>query len=193
MTPHRTLRRLAGTALLLAALAPAPALAHSGHGSSHDLVAGLMHPLTGLDHLLMIVAISAWATLPGLAGRIVVAACLALFVGIGAMLPASGGAVLEAAIALTVVGAGILLAVGRKWPLWATGILAASFAVIHGFAHGAEGPARNVAYIAGLVAATGGLGLTVSCLASLLRTRQLWLRTGGLLSAAAGLSALLAS
>jgi urease accessory protein len=152
-----------------------------------------MHPLTGLDHLLMIVAVSAWASLLAPAGRMVVAACLALFVGIGALLPASGGPMLETAIALTVVGAGILLAIGRKWPLWATGILAAGFAVIHGIAHGAEGPGRNAAYITSLVAATGGLAFMVSCLASLLRTQQAWLRAGGVLGAAAGLSALLTS
>lgn len=193
MTSPRALRRLAGSKLLLAALAPAPALAHPGHEFSPDLVAGFMHPLTGLDHMLMIVAVGAWAALLAPSGRIVVAACLALFVGIGAMLPASGSAMLEAAIALTVVGAGILLAAGRKWPLWATGMIAAGFAAIHGMAHGAEGPARNAAYVAGLVAATGGLAFMASCLASLLRTRQVWLRAGGVLSAAAGVSALLAS
>lgn len=192
MTRHRTLRRTASTALLLAMLVPAPALAHPGHEFGQDLLAVTLHPLTGLDHLLMIIAISAWASLLAPAGRIVVATCLALFVGIGALLPASGGDLLEAAIALTVIGAGILLAIGRKWPLWATGVLAAGFAVIHGVAHGAEGPARNAAYVAGLVAATGALAFIVSSLTSRLRTRQAWLRAGGVVSAAAGLSALLA-
>jgi hydrogenase/urease accessory protein HupE len=64
---------------------------------------------------------------------------------------------------------------------------------VHGFAHGAEGPARSAAYISGLVATTAALALIVSYLASLLRRRQVWLRTGGALSAAAGLSALLAN
>lgn len=181
------------TALLLAVLAPTPVLAHAGHDIGQNLMAGLLHPLTGLDHLLMIMAVSAWAALLAPAGRVGVATCLALFVGIGALLPVNGGAALEGAIATTVVGAGILLAVGRQWPLWATALLAAGFALIHGFAHGAEGPARSAAYIAGLVATTGALALIVSYLASLLRRRQDWLRAGGALSAAAGLSALLAS
>lgn len=192
MTRRHT-RRLACTTLLLAALAPAPALAHPGHDLGQNLVAGLLHPLTGLDHLLMIIAVSAWAALLAPAGRVTVAICLALFVGVGALLPVSGGAALEGTIALTVVGAGILLAVGRQWPLWATALLAAGFALVHGFAHGAEGPARSAAYIIGLVVTTGGLALTVAFLASLLRRRQVWLRTGGALSAAAGLSALFAN
>jgi urease accessory protein len=192
MTRRHT-SRITCTALLLAALAPAPALAHAGHDIGQNLMAGLLHPLTGVDHLLMIIAVSAWAALLASAGRLAVAACLAVFVGIGALLPVSGGAALEGAIATTVVGAGILLAVGRRWPLWATALLAAGFALVHGFAHGAEGPARSAAYVSGLVATTAALALIVSYLASLLRRRQVWLRTGGALSAAAGLSALLAN
>lgn len=179
--------------LLMAALAPAPALAHTGHDIGQNLMTGLMHPLTGLDHLLMIIAISAWAALLAPAGRITVATCLALFVGIGALLPVSGGATLEGAIAITVVGAGILLAIGRSWPLWATGMLAAGFALIHGFAHGVEGPARSAAYIVGLILTTATLALMASYLASLLVRHRLWLRAGGALGAAAGLSVLLAN
>lgn len=170
MTRHRTVRRLAGPTLLLAAaLAPAPALAHPGHEFSQTLVAGLLHPLTGFDHLLMIIAVSAWAGLVAPPARIAVISCLALFVGIGATLPISGGAMLEGAIALTLVGAGILLAVGRKWPLSASAPLAAGFALVHGFAHGAEGPAPGAGYIMGLVVATGGLAIMVAFVASKLR------------------------
>src|SRR5690606_497933 len=94
-----TSRQAMKLATLLAVMLPGTALAHPGHGVADNLVTGLMHPLGGLDHLLMIVAVSAWAALLQPAGRIVVAACLALFVGVGALLPVSGGAALEAAIA----------------------------------------------------------------------------------------------
>jgi urease accessory protein len=179
-------------ALLLAALTPASALAHSGHGLGTTLMAGLLHPLTGLDHVLMIVAVSAWAGLLAPRARMVVACLLALFAGAGALVPATGGAVLEAAIAVTVVGAGMLLAMGRRWPLWAVGTLAAIFALVHGLAHGAEGPAYSGAYIPGLMTATATLAFTVSFLASRLQARPLWLRTTGAFSAAAGATALFA-
>lgn len=180
-------RSIALTAL---ALTPGLAMAHPGHGIGDNLAAGLLHPLGGLDHVLMIVAVSAWAALLQPAGRAIVAASLALCVGIGAVLPVPAGAALEAAIALTVVGAGVLLAVGRKWPLWATSLLAATFALVHGFAHGAEGPGINAAYVAGLMAATGLLALLVSTLAARLQARSLWLRLSGLASAAMGVVAL---
>ncbi|HUG72503.1 MAG TPA: HupE/UreJ family protein [Steroidobacteraceae bacterium] len=178
--------------LLLAALTPASALAHSGHELGTTLMAGLLHPLTGLDHVLMIVAVSAWAALLAPRARVAVAYCLALFVGLGAIIPVAGGAGLEAAIAVTVVGAGVLLALGRRWPLWAMGTLAAVFALVHGFAHGAEGPARSGTYIAGLVVATAALALAVSVIAARLVARPLWLRATGALSAAAGATALFA-
>ncbi|MFO7326212.1 MAG: HupE/UreJ family protein [Pseudomonadota bacterium] len=176
-------------AALLAACMPGIALAHPGHGFGDNLMEGLLHPLTGLDHVLMLLAVSAWAARLALAGRMLVAACMAVFVGIGALAPVGAGAMVEAAIALTVVGAGILLAMERRWPAWATGAVAAAFALVHGFAHGAEGPASG-AYIGGLVLATGTAALLVSTLTALLRPRIAWLRTAGLTSAALGIAAL---
>jgi urease accessory protein len=155
-------------------------------------MAGLMHPLTGLDHVLMIVAVSAWAAALKPAGRTVVAACMGLFVAVGALLPAApaSGPALEAAIALTVIGAGMLLALGRRWSLATTGAVAALFAVIHGFAHGAEGPANSLLYVPGLVAATIVLALLVAFATARLKTHRSWLRAGGVIGAVAGATAL---
>lgn len=179
--------------LLLATLAPAVAFAHPGHaGAGAGFMAGLTHPLTGADHVLMIVAVSAWAAQQKPAGRVMIALCLGFFVAIGALAPVAppAGPGLEAAIALTVVGSGILLAAGRRWPLWATACFAALFALIHGFAHGAEGPATSVRYVPGLVVATMGLALAAAFLAARLQTRGNWLRLMGVASAVAGLAAL---
>lgn len=190
---NHPVRRLASLALL--ALAPALALAHPGHGAdahaagSH-LLEGLLHPLTGLDHLLMITAVSAWAALLQPRHRVVVALALAACVGIGAVLNTGAGALLEAAIALTVLGSGVLLAVGRSWPAWATALLAAGFALIHGLAHGTEGPAHSGAYLAGLMLATAGNALVVSFVAAALQRQRLWWRIGGALSATTGAASL---
>lgn len=175
-----------------ASLAPTLALAHPGHGVGEDFVAGVMHPLTGLDHVLMIVAVSAWAARFNPAGRVVVAACLALFVAIGATLPSAptSGPSLEAAIALTVVGSGVLLVLGTSWPLWAAGIIAALFATIHGFAHGAEGLATSMAYMPGLAVATGSVAFAVSFLAARLQSQSFLLRIAGGIGAVAGATAL---
>ncbi len=179
--------------LLIGALTPMAALAHPGHAEiGAGFVAGLLHPLTGLDHVLMIVAVSLWSAQLRPAAHVIIAASLGLFVAIGALAPASSlaGPGLEAAIALTVIGSGVLLAAGRRWPTWATACFAALFALIHGFAHGAEGPAGSAAYVPGLIAATSGLALSVSFAAARLQTHRAWLRGVGIVGAITGTFAL---
>lgn len=185
------LRPILSVAALL--LASPAALAHPGEGShAGHLAAGMLHPLTGLDHVLMIVAVSAWSALLPLHGRLAVAASLALFVGIGALLPVGAGPVLESAIALTVVGSGLLLAIGRRMPLWASGTLAAGFALIHGFAHGAEGPAHAGFYVPGLVISTALLAALATMAAARLSAHATLLRFAGAASAVVGAAALTA-
>ena len=53
-----TLKRILGAMALL--LTPAIAFAHPGHGDN-GLIAGISHPIGGLDHLLAMVAVGLWA------------------------------------------------------------------------------------------------------------------------------------
>ena len=53
-----TLKRLFAAAALL--LTPALAFAHPGHGDN-GLLAGISHPIGGLDHLLAMLAVGLWA------------------------------------------------------------------------------------------------------------------------------------
>lgn len=143
------------------ALMPAAALAHPGHGPEAGAFAhGLLHPLTGLDHLLAMVAVGLWAALAG--GRALwalplafVAAMLAGF-GLGAAgiaLPA-----VEPAILASVVVIGALVALAVRLPLPAAVALVALFGLAHGHAHGTEGPAAGLAgYAAGFTLATAAL------------------------------------
>lgn len=189
---HTSIRRAFPAAILLAALlGPSAALAHPGHEAGTTFVAGLLHPLGGVDHVLMIIAVSAWAAMFPVAGRMLVVGSLALFVTLGAALPlAPAGTGLETALALTVIGSGALLALGRRMPLWAAGLLAGGFALVHGFAHGTEGPAVSGLYIPGLAIATAGLALTVSFTAARMQQRVAVLRAAGCLGALGGVAAL---
>ncbi len=53
-----TLKRILGALALL--LTPALAFAHPGHGDN-GLMAGISHPISGLDHLLAMLAVGLWA------------------------------------------------------------------------------------------------------------------------------------
>ncbi|MDE1146954.1 MAG: HupE/UreJ family protein [Azospirillaceae bacterium] len=159
-----TYRRLLPALTIAAALAPAVAMAHPGMpGHTHGFGDGLLHPLTGWDHLAAMTAVGLWAGQQG--GRAVwlwPLAFLALLV-VGAIAGANGLAVpgVEWGIALSVVALGWLTAFGARLPLAAGATLIAAFAFCHGAAHGVEMPADadGLTYGLGFVTASATLHL----------------------------------
>jgi urease accessory protein len=160
------LRRVAPVLLtILAVLLARSAFAHTGQGDvGSGFVAGFLHPITGLDHLLAMLAVGMWGAQLGMPALWVlpVAFPLVMAVGgvlgiVGAPLPAS-----EPAIVLSVLLLGAAIASGRKPPLPLAAALVAFFAIFHGYAHGRELPeaASAVGFSAGFVLATGCIHLT---------------------------------
>lgn len=149
-------------------LVTAPALAHTGAGSTHGFTAGLLHPLFGLDHVLAMVAVGLWA---GLIGGRAVWAWPAAFVSamiLGAMLGIAGAPLpwVETAIAASVLVLGLAVAWRISLPVLAGVALCGAFAVFHGYAHGAELPheAEAATYVAGFSLATAllhGIGISI--------------------------------
>lgn len=149
-------------ALLMLLAAPA-ALAHGEgiHTHAAGIIAGLSHPVSGLDHLLAMVAVGLWAAQKG--GRALWALPLT-FVGImalGSTMGAIGVALpgMEAGIALSVLALGLLVALQSAWSLQLACATVAFFALFHGIAHGAEMPmaASPWGYGLGVLAATAML------------------------------------
>jgi urease accessory protein len=156
--------------------------------------------VSGLDHLLAMVAVGLWSAvaLPQRrwqAPAVFVAAMAlgALLAHLGAVLPLGGA--LEVLIAASVVLLGALLVSGAALPAGlGLGLVGAS-ALLHGTAHGLEmaAGASFLAYGAGFVLATaalhfGGMGLGVL----LQRVRAVLPRAAGALIGGAGLALLLA-
>jgi len=153
----------------LAMLLPAIAQAHPGHGAHEaGFVAGLLHPLTGLDHLLALLGVGLWSQQQQGAARVWMPLSFAAAILGGAGLAGMGVALpgMELGIAASVLILGLLVASARALPLgWAV-LLGAFFALFHGYAHVAELPATSVlpGYMLGfmmmsLLAITGGAGL----------------------------------
>lgn len=161
--------RILTTAAALTLVA-APAFAHTGIGAHTGFAAGFAHPLLGLDHLLTMVAVGAWAALLG--GRavwLVPAAFVAAMVAGGALAVSGVGLpMVETAIALSVVVLGALVAVNARVVLGAGMAIAAAFALFHGHAHGSELPASAGAAI-GFVLATALLHAAGIAVVGLLR------------------------
>lgn len=174
--------------VMVPVMLPTAAMAHPGHEAG--LVAGMLHPLGGADHVLAMLAVGLWAAQSG--GRAVWAAPAA-FVGamlLGGVLGAAGVAVpaVEPMILASVVVLGALVALALRLPLAAALPVVALFGAAHGWAHGAEAPAGGMAaYAAGFGAATlalHGAGL----LAGFALRRLAGLRLLGGVTAAAGLA-----
>lgn len=142
----------------VAALVATPAFAHVGVGSTSGFAAGFAHPLSGLDHMTVMVAVGLWAALKG--GR-ALWVWPATFVGV--ML--AGGALgmahvpvpfVEPGILASVVALGLLVALAVDLPVWTGGLIIGAFALLHGHAHGTEVPetASGIEYMAGFAIAT---------------------------------------
>jgi urease accessory protein len=162
-------KRLFLTATLLPAATPA--FAHVGVGPTSGLAAGFAHPLTGVDHLTVMVAVGLWAALKG--GR-ALWAWPAAFVGVMLVGGALGMAhvpipFVEPAILASVVALGILVAIAADLPVWSGAVVVALFAFFHGHAHGTEVPetVSGIEYVAGFAAATAllhGVGIAIALL-----------------------------
>lgn len=152
--------------LAVAALAvgSAPAFAHVGlPGHEHGgLAAGLAHPVSGLDHLLAMLAIGIWSALANGPGKGRIWRAPAVFVAAMLCGALAGYAAIplpmvETGIALSVVALGLMIWTRVELPTLAAAALVALFAVYHGHAHGSEASGAIVAYMAGFAATTAAL------------------------------------
>lgn len=168
---ERGRRGLAIGLLLLVALMPSPAMAHDGTGLAGGFVAGFVHPLSGFDHMLAMVAVGIWGAF---LGRPLVYALPMLFPSAMAL----GGGIgmagiqlppVELGIALSVVVLGAMIFFALRLPIFAACAIIAVFALFHGYAHGLELPsaADPIGYSAGFVLCTGLLHLAGIALGTL--------------------------
>jgi urease accessory protein len=164
------------------------AVAHPGHGSG--FTAGLAHPLTGLDHLLAMVAVGLWASQFHRAALVLLPIVFVSMMAAGAAFGVHGIAMpgAEAGIRLSVIVLGLAVASQLPVPLGMSATLVGLFAVFHGYAHGVEIPAASspllhaLGFIAGTLALHGiGIGIGAAT------RRSLLMRTAGGAIAAVGL------
>ena len=120
-----------------------------------------MHPLTGLDHALAMVAVGLLAALLGGRALWAVPGSFVAMMLIGGALGSAGVGIpaAEIGIAASVLALGSMVALGRTWSLGAAMALAGGFAIFHDYAHGAEIPAGAgaLSYSLGFAAASTAL------------------------------------
>ena len=175
--------KLLNTLILIAATAlSTSASAHLGtdSGTHHTLVDGLLHPLTGLDHLAAMLAVGLWSALSATSARRIWLAPVA-FAGmllVGALLGLNGLALpaVEPMIAASLLVMGLLVATRAKLPLAVTAGVVGVFAVFHGISHGTElaGGGNGFAPLLGMLVATIALHLAGVGLGLALRSHSVW-------------------
>jgi urease accessory protein len=153
--------RLAISVLALCALLPGFALGHVESGVAGDggFVSGLVHPVTGLDHVVAMVAVGLWGAILGPPAIWVLPIAFPLIMTVGAVLGILDVPVpaIELGIAVSAIVLGGMVAANARPPLAIAFFVIAFFAIYHGHPHGAALPDFGVPilYAAGFVVATG--------------------------------------
>lgn len=182
------------TVLLLALLAPLSALAHEGSSLPYgSFVAGLAHPVLGIDHFLAMVSVGIVSAQIG--GRAIwtVPGTFVTVMALGGVLGwlDVGLTSIEFGIAFSVLVLGIAIAADRKMPILAAMGAVAIFATFHGYAHGAEMPtvANPVRYALGFMTGTALLhiaGVLIGDISQHYARGKVLLRVAGAAIAGAG-------
>jgi urease accessory protein len=138
-----------------------PALAHVEAGQATGLLTGLLHPVSGLDHVLAMVAVGLWSAQLGAPAIWMLPITFPIVMALGGLLGLLGVPLpgVEIGIAASAILLGAAVMTERRLPLYAAAVLVGVFAVFHGYAHGTELPAgeSGLLYSLGFVVATGGL------------------------------------
>lgn len=148
--------------LLLSVIATAqPAAAHTAKSLSLGFVGGFLHPLSGPDHLLAMVAVGLWGAFLGRPLVYLLPVIFPTVMAFGGVLGMAGLKLppVELGIAISVIVLGAAILTRWRAPVWLAAIIVGLFGLFHGYAHGQELPsmADPIAFSLGFVLATGML------------------------------------
>ncbi|AHZ96934.1 urease accessory protein UreJ [Citrobacter amalonaticus Y19] len=168
-------------AVSVLALFPIMAFAHVGtDGGTHHVLSfteGFIHPLTGMDHMVVMVLVGVWSAMNIRRWWLAPLAFSGLLL-IGALVGMAGVTIAgtEYIVASSLLGIGAMVALQLKLREAAGALIIGAFAIFHGLAHGAELSHSAVA-LSGMVIATAGLhliGLGIGSLVTFSSTRYQW-------------------
>jgi urease accessory protein len=167
-------------------MAPLAALAHEERGQAAGFLAGLAHPVSGLDHVLAMVAVGLWGAVLGAPAIWVLPVAFPLVMAFGGLMGLLGIPVpgVEVGIAISAIVLGAMVLAEVRPPLWLAAAIVACFAIFHGHAHGRELPegASALLYSLGFIVATGllhALGILVGVAHRWAAGRQVVRAAGG--------------
>lgn len=177
------MRKVLRLGLILSSCLPGMALAHTGVDHATGFKNGILHPISGIDHLLAMIAVGLWAAQLGGRGYWAVPATFVTVMVVGGGLGFAGVPVplTEEGILVSILVLGLLIAGAFQLPTLLSMAIVGLFALFHGYAHGAEMPASmgTASYTAGFALATAllhvlGIGLGMLIQRTRLLTLNRW-------------------
>ena len=137
-------------------------------GQAAGFLTGLRHPVSGLDHVLAMIAVGLWGAQLGAPAVWLLPVTFPMVMAFGGFLGLVGIPVpgVEVGIAASAILLGLMVASEARPPLVVAAVLVGFFAIFHGHAHGTELPAgqSGLMYSIGFVVATGclhGVGIAI--------------------------------
>jgi urease accessory protein len=143
------------------ALWPQTAWSHIGSSETGGLLTGLQHPISGLDHVIAMLAVGLWGAQLGRPAVWILPVVFPVMMAMGGNLGLMGIPLpgVEVGIAVSAVVLGLMVLAEARLKIHVAMMVVAFFAIFHGHAHGTELPAgqSGLLYSIGFVAATGCL------------------------------------
>ena len=156
----QSVKRLVSVLTCVLLFAPS-ALAHPQRGEAVGFLTGFRHPISGLDHVLAMIAVGLWGAQLGAPAIWVLPIAFPMVMAAGGMLGLLGVPIpgIEYGIGLSAILLGAAVLFEIRPPLRIAAALVGFFAIFHGYAHGTELPPGQSAllYSIGFVIATGSL------------------------------------
>ena len=179
--------------ILVAVFWPLNAWAHVGSGAAGGFLTGLQHPVSGLDHVIAMLAVGLWGAQLGAPAIWLLPVVFPMMMAMGGMLGLMGIPIpgVEIGIAVSAVVLGFMVLAEARLKIQLAMVIVAFFAMFHGHAHGTELPAgqSGLIYSIGFVAATGclhGMGIAIGLIHHW-QAGRLALRGAGSIVCAAGI------
>jgi urease accessory protein len=193
MTSRRLVPPIAAATLLALVASSAPVHAHVQTGEASGFLTGVGHPVSGLDHVVAMIAVGLWGAQLGAPALWLLPVTFPMMMALGGLVGLLGVPLpgLGVGIAASAVVLGLVVMFALRPPLAGAVALVAVFAIFHGHAHGTELPPGQSAllYSMGFVVATGclhGVGIAIGVIHRW-RWGQTLLRAVGAVVAVAGI------
>ncbi len=142
--------------------------AHINKGEAIGFLSGVRHPISGLDHVLAMIAVGLWGAQLGAPAIWVLPVAFPMVMAFGGMMGLLGIPLpgIEFGIAASMILLGAAVMFELRPPLALAAVLVGFFAIFHGHAHGTELPPgqSGLLYSMGFVIATGclhGVGISI--------------------------------